>query len=278
MSYWLVPFVLLAIVLLPQLIARDADALLASCLITPLWMAYVIKVGGDFMEFRFLVPMLPCLTMIIASAILQVSPRWLIRAALALAIIAGSVNHALTYDMLRHEDGRPESRQSLRAHLVDRQLDWVGIGLALARDLPGSDVRIAVTAAGAIPFYSRLPAVDMLGLNDRWVARHGEVGLRVPGHQRLAPLSYLIDRNVHLVLGHPQLVKAAERRDSYPQSFLSWIRLTDRGTVPLVTPLRVVEMPVDREYVAPVVYLTPHPDVDQLIASGKWRAVPIRDE
>lgn len=278
MSYWLIPVVGLTVVVVPQLLALDADALLASCVVTPLWMAYVIKVGGDFMEFRFLVPMLPFLMMLVASAILQATPRWAIRVALAAAVIAGSANHAMTYDMLRYEDGRPESRRSLRAHLIERHLDWVDIGLALARDLPRSDVRIAVAPAGAIPYYSRLTAVDMLGLNDRWVARHGDVGLRVPGHQRLAPLSYLLDRGVHLVIGHPQLVSTRDRREIYKPSFLSYIRLSDQSSVPLVAPMRVVEMPVSRDYVAAMVYLTPHPDIDRLIAAGKWRVVPIADE
>ena len=277
-SYWLLPFALLGIVMTPQLMRGGADALLASYVATPLWLAYMIRVGGDFMEFRFLVPMLPFLMMILVSAIAHLATRWSIGAALVLGVIAGSANHAMTFDFLRYEVGKPLSRDLLRAFLVNSGRNWIGIGRALARDLPRSDVRIAVTAAGAIPFYSRLQAVDMLGLNDRWVARHGELMFRIPGHQRLAPLSYLVDREVHLLIGHPQLVNARERPIAYPASFLSQIRVTDPTSVPLLAPLRVVEMPVDASHVAAMVYLTPHADIDRLVTTGRWRAVPLARE
>ena len=38
---------------------------------------------------------------------------------------------------------------------------------------------IATTASGAIPYYSRLRTIDMLGLNDPWIARHGDPSVRL---------------------------------------------------------------------------------------------------
>jgi hypothetical protein len=163
-------------------------------------------------------------------------------------------------------------------HLTNGRQNWIGIGRALGRDLPRSDVRIAVGPAGAIPFYSRLPAIDMLGLNDRWVARYGDPFLPIPGHRRRAPLSYLIDRDVNLVIGHPWVVMNRERPDAYPAVFLEWIEARNRTGVPVLAPLRVVEMPLDRDSVASMVYLTPHSDIDRLITIGKWRAVAIVQE
>ena len=42
------------------------------------------------------------------------------------------------------------------------------LGAAFEREQP----LLAATAAGALPFFSRLPALDMLGLNDRFLARN----------------------------------------------------------------------------------------------------------
>ena len=40
------------------------------------------------------------------------------------------------------------------------------------REHTSVDASIATTAAGTIPFYSRLYTVDILGLNDEWVAHN----------------------------------------------------------------------------------------------------------
>jgi hypothetical protein len=54
----------------------------------------------------------------------------------------------------------------------NEQWEWQGkvIGEVLGRAFGGVRARIAVDAAGAVPFYSRLPALDMLGLCDRTIA------------------------------------------------------------------------------------------------------------
>jgi hypothetical protein len=46
---------------------------------------------------------------------------------------------------------------------------------------------IAVNPAGALPYFSRLPTIDMLGLNDREIARTEIPALgsgRLPGHEK----------------------------------------------------------------------------------------------
>ena len=47
---------------------------------------------------------------------------------------------------------------------------WARIGNWLQEKYPPT-TRIAVITAGAIPFYSRLPAIDLVGLNTRAIAR-----------------------------------------------------------------------------------------------------------
>ena len=51
----------------------------------------------------------------------------------------------------------------------------------------------------------------MLGLSDAWVARHGLTAgageYNTLGHNRAATFSYLVDRGVNLVVGHPWVVE-----------------------------------------------------------------------
>ncbi|MFN2228942.1 MAG: hypothetical protein ACK2VA_04155, partial [Anaerolineae bacterium] len=60
------------------------------------------------------------------------------------------------------------------------------MGLWLRDHVPG-DTYIAVDAAGQIPFYSDLRALDLYGLNDLTIA-HGQVetmGEGTPGHEKM---------------------------------------------------------------------------------------------
>ena len=161
---------------------------------------YVARVGGDFMEFRFMVSLLPALMLLIVATLRAVStPRWF--AHIVAIVLAGSASHAVGYG-LEPSGLPPESRDDLLAHLTSPDQNWVGIGPAL-REAAGDDrtLTIAVAPAGAIPYHSKLPSIDMLGLSDRWVARNGDILGSWPGHQRVAPYSYLERRGVHLVIG-----------------------------------------------------------------------------
>ena len=62
--------------------------------------------------------------------------------------------------------------QSKRA--IDEQWEWDGqvIGLLLKEAFGASQPLFAVTAAGSLPYWSELPALDMLGLNDYYLPRH----------------------------------------------------------------------------------------------------------
>ncbi|MEM7586832.1 MAG: hypothetical protein AAF560_25810, partial [Acidobacteriota bacterium] len=135
-------------------------------------------------------------------------------------------------------------------------------------------VMIATTAAGAIPYYSQLPIVDMLGLNDRWVARHGVVMGSRPGHTRRADFDYLLERRVNLVIGHPRV----EPRDggsiegaSFPLHRLSWFYLVDVDPERIPATARVVEIPLDTQYAVKVLYLVPHPRVEAVIERAGLR-------
>jgi hypothetical protein len=54
---------------------------------------------------------------------------------------------------------------------------------------------MAIGAAGAAPYHAGINNLDLLGLCDRFIARHGIVVGSRPGHQRYAPPDYVLARS-----------------------------------------------------------------------------------
>lgn len=184
-------------------------ALLALLLHT----SFVARVGGDFLDlYRFLVPLLPlafCLPAAAAGELwgaLGPRARWLVppTAAGFLASHAQSqvamIREAMPTDSLSRLEHDLEPLGWTR----DYARRWQGIGTWLSRIKQPTD-SLAVGAAGAIPFYSGLPNLDLFGLSDREVARSGQrLGDR-PGHQRFATMAYLFSKRPTFVLMSPEL-------------------------------------------------------------------------
>jgi hypothetical protein len=75
----------------------------------------------------------------------------------------------------------------LREDVTAKQVRWDGhvaaFGMRLGEVLPPTTT-IAVVAAGAVPFFSNLPAVDLLGKSDPHIAREPPLERFVPGHDK----------------------------------------------------------------------------------------------
>ncbi len=251
---------------------RCVVATLAACV--GLWFAYVVGVGGDFMEFRFFVAILP-LTMVLAVwMIWAAGGSAVVRAGLVLALAVAGVLAAWGHKGY----GGVESIAQLQGHLSNSDENWSGIGHALGVLLPQPEAQgvvIATTAAGAIPYYSRLDTIDMLGLNDAWVAREGTSAGARAGHQKLATFEYLVRREVTLVLGHPRVAKAGVGPVRYTVSELDWFTLSTVDGAQLPETARVLEIPLPDGYALRALYLMPHPAVEQTIAAQAVTAYPI---
>ena len=106
-------------------------------------------------------------------------------------------------------------------------------------------------------------AVDMLGLNDPWIARNGVVVSTIPGHQRLAPLSYLISQKVNLIISHPQVLPLGTSVNQVPIiPGMADINMSD---------FRIIEIPLDEKYKFVALYLTPHHTIDSAIMQYGWK-------
>jgi hypothetical protein len=242
--------------------------------IIALWSMYTVKVGGDFMEFRFWVPILPLVFTLISWMVWCLIKQKEIRFALVALAIGGAIFHTVRYETVQSIG----SIHELKRYIESPRDNWPGIGRTLGELFNARDgnVSIAVTPAGAIPYYSRLRTIDMLGINDKHVARNGvDVG-DIPGHQRVAPIEYLVESGVNLVVGHPRMHAKDESGPTYDIAKareLLWYEFSEDF---LPANARFMEIPIGERYILPVLYLVENPLVDEVIESHHIATHPIR--
>ena len=156
------------------------------------WMAYVSAVGGDlFPARRFFVPLVVISGFVTAVAVARVLEhrRASVVGGVALALLA-------VFGAIQFVDP---------AATVTRfeRWEWDGkvIGQFLARAFGDRAPRLAVDPAGAVPYWSRLPAIDLLGLCDSWLAHHPpeDFGTGKLGHE-LGSGRYVLSREPDLVM------------------------------------------------------------------------------
>jgi arabinofuranosyltransferase len=187
-------YVSLPLALLPLLRRRWRAWASYLLLLIAGYAAYIAYVGGDWSVGRFFVPLLPPFYLLLSGGLVvlwdwlraQLHARrsiaaWAPRAIAPLALLAlggglfvGSSLHGEKALFLDPFDAR----------LAGRARTQMGLWL---RDHVPSDTYIAVDAAGQMPFYSDLRALDLYGLNDLAIA-HSQVetmGKGTPGHEKM---------------------------------------------------------------------------------------------
>ncbi|MCE5228356.1 hypothetical protein LLG95_02005 [bacterium] len=265
LSYLLVwlPFVLLSA--LPRLLGAKPSLRLVA-LAPAAWLAYAIVAGGDDMEFRMIVPALPMLAIVTVWVMFQHVQQISVRNALLLLTFIGTIHHAITFDGWGGvERAGVQSIPELASHVRPGGIDWISIGRRLGHDLGGSHVVIATTAAGAIPYYSRLDTVDMSGRNDPWIARHGIAVGNGPARRRLPTLDYLLKRNVNLVLGDPIVLRRERIAPADSRIDLKKFRILDATPDKLPPGARVIDLPLGGNNFLECLCLIPNPAIDRLI-------------
>ena len=275
LSYGLFPFLLFVPVFFKKIWDHRNAGLIILASILFLWLIYVIKVGGDFMEFRFMVPVLPFIILqliwLIRNCVKQREVQWIF----LLWIFLGSFHHQFRFGRYV-ETGGIESIKLLERHLMDEDESWIQIGKVFGKAFNGNlDVTIATTACGAIPYYSNLRTLDMLGLNDPWIARHGRIVNVKPGHQKMTTFSNLIENKVHLVIGHP-FMKSIQDTTKAVWFGMLYKDIEDKKLIPEST--QFLEIPINDRYKLVVYYLTQNPIVDRAIRENHWIVYPVFHE
>lgn len=163
-TFWFLAAALGAAAGLRSRATRTATMVMAGA--TVLHLLWVISVGDDGLRVhRFQVPVLGPLAFLVGMSFRSgwVASRDTRRLGIAGAI-AAMLAMPLSERALHSEFLKPLDEASLTYQEGNERL-----GRYLARTRPPG-TRIAVAAAGAIPYYSGLPTIDMYGLNDVHIA------------------------------------------------------------------------------------------------------------
>jgi hypothetical protein len=167
--------------------------------VTVAFTGYVVLVGGDGLPmYRFLVPILPLFFLLTAFGVaggltrMNAGRAWGVAVAIALLLAGGrAILPAFRGDSARYVE---QDRIEVEA--------WKRIGLWFAANAPGN-ASIAVIPAGAMPYYSKLVTIDMLGLNDRTIAHRDmpTLGSGQAGHEKHDVAYVLSRRPTYVMIG-----------------------------------------------------------------------------
>jgi hypothetical protein len=164
--------------------------------------AYSVYVGGDAWEHiggsnRYIALAAPIFFILFVYAFEQIistiasrihpkiSPNhWLVNLTLIALVIASMINFNLL-----------SNQRSLRRWILTRSPDFIEANIEYVeianrlKEITTSDARIAVVSAGAVPYFTDLTAIDLLGKNDPYISRQpnhlpDDIGKVRPGHMK----------------------------------------------------------------------------------------------
>jgi len=156
------------------------------------YMFYIIIVGGDVLHaFRFFVPILPLLYLLVQEAVRELAalitnPSALTRSLpFTAAIILGYLTYAHPFDYVRE-------KWMLELGLVSKMTatgQWLNTQSA-------SSTVVAASTIGALSYYSGVTLIDMLGLTDETIAHHPQIveGIQSGWKERKYNNAYLLSR------------------------------------------------------------------------------------
>jgi len=278
LSYLLVPFLFLAGFHAKKLLRTENRHLFILAVLVVLWSLYVVRVGGDYMEFRFMVPILPLVFIFISWLVFVCVKKKEIQIILVLFVLAGALHHRYGFGVY-FDNRHITTIEKLSVYYPKPERNWPEAGRVLGKLLRyDQDILIATGAAGAIPYFSRLRTIDQLGLNDKWIARNGRIsGLR-PGHQRRSTLDYLLKRNVDLVLGGAKLdCGPGIDRKKFTVEYLRryGVIITKRSEIPDHS--QILEIPINQNCSLMALYLTDNARIAAAIERNSWNVYPVED-
>ncbi len=153
-----------------------------------IWLVYIMVIGGDiFPSVRHFVPALAIAAFLVTGCgLLTLSAPFRFSRPRVAALLV-----LLALVSLSDRFCEPETWEA----------QGKSIGLFLKHAFGAQHPLLVSDAAGVVPFYSELPALDPLGLNDYHIARHksSERGRGWLGHE-LADGKYVLDHNPDLLL------------------------------------------------------------------------------
>jgi hypothetical protein len=157
------------------------------------WSSYIALVGGDiFPGWRQLVPSVVALGMLLTEGADAASRRLRFGVPVVIGLSVPVLVFALIF--------QTADRENVRAKNELWEFDGRPLGYLLKKAFAEKKPLLAVDSAGALPYWSELPCLDLLGLNDRHIATHpppsfGHGGI---GHE-LGDGAYVLRRRPDLI-------------------------------------------------------------------------------
>ncbi|MBD3257126.1 hypothetical protein GF377_01740 [candidate division GN15 bacterium] len=177
-------------------------AILLCTLVVLPFTVYVVRVGGDFMFARFLIPITPLWLLLLEAAVLRFIASARIRATVAVAL-AALVLLRISPIPAGEDDvhGIVNERRQYPPRLIDEARRE---GEVLKKYLSSLDVSVAYYGMKAmLVYYSEVPTAHEAAssLTDEYIAHLPLPKRGRPGHEKRMPYGYLVERDVNFILG-----------------------------------------------------------------------------
>jgi hypothetical protein len=193
---------------------------------------YVMRVGGDFMFGRLLVPVTPFLLLAIERGLIAVAGRRPVIRAAAIAVLgAALIAMPSAVDRHRRPRGIADEHDAYTVALAGWAERADTNGAALAALFDGLPVSVCFFGAQARLVYRSRVATAIeceTGLTDREIARQPLAKRGRIGHEKHAPLSYLLARHVDLVLTRDWANEVLHLDDQLPDAPIELGRIRGR--------------------------------------------------
>jgi arabinofuranosyltransferase len=195
----LLPFSAAAIVALAALLIARQPRARASYLATAAlaWGGYVAFIGGDvFPAYRHAVPLVVLVAFVLAEAAWLIARQWSSRPRVFYPIAIAALLALVPFVRSQAAD-----KWVQRAKTERWEWQCKDLALTLKQAFGPAQPLLAVTAAGCLPYWSELPALDMMGLSDYYLPRHRpeSFGTGMVGHE-LGDGAYVLSRNPDLIV------------------------------------------------------------------------------
>ncbi|MCX8094092.1 MAG: hypothetical protein N3E50_08010, partial [Candidatus Goldbacteria bacterium] len=168
-------------------------------LIIPLlvWIIYIITIGGDiFPAYRHLAPVIVIMSYMIFYGMSDIEKIFSLNNKLKILL-------TITIIILLSINFINQFKDKMIKLAKYERWEWLGktIGLMLKKAFFDKQPLMAISAAGCLPYWSDLPVIDTLGLNDYYIPRYSK---KDPKERRIAHElgdgAYILSRNPDLII------------------------------------------------------------------------------
>jgi arabinofuranosyltransferase len=236
------------------------------------FVGYIILIGGDFIGPRFLFHVFPFIIVLTVAAVRSLlgfpwrrfrrgaatadgPVNWVERASPLAGLSVALIALWLFVPLLPPDTFLKQREASTHMRVVT---GLTALGEYLKANAP-PDATLAIDAAGVVPFISRLPTLDMLGLSDFHIAHTVKAtGDGLPGHEKTDPAYILAQHPTYIAVGMSKVTSGGR-----PGRGLDLPGFDAQYT-------RVALVKMTATVVSPdlVLILTPQTDVETAIADG----------